>query len=67
MRESDIEEIIKNKDEKKLVLAMAQEYDDAGILPTDSLATAQQKLKGSKIYQKKVKDTTVQSCLPRKS
>ncbi len=44
-----------SNDEKKLVLAMAQEYDDAGILPTDSLAVAQLKLKGSKIYQQKTR------------
>ena len=38
-----------------LVLDMAGKYMDAGILPTDTLAVAQAKLKSSRIYQDQVR------------
>lgn len=42
-------------DTQKLVTGLITDYPDAGILPTDSYAVAQQKLQGSKIYQNKVR------------
>jgi hypothetical protein len=41
--------------EQNMVLDMAKSYEDAGILPTDSLSTATEKLKKSKIYLDKVR------------
>lgn len=41
--------------EKDLVMNLAAKYADAGISPRDSLATAQAKLSGSRIYQEQVR------------
>lgn len=38
--------------DRDTVMSLIQKYGDAGILPTDSLATASSKIKNSKIYQK---------------
>lgn len=44
-----------NGDEHDMVLKMQDEFKDAGILPTDSLATATKKLQSSKIYKDKIR------------
>lgn len=41
--------------EQKAVLNMQDKYVDAGILPTDTLAQAEAKLKNSRIYQEQVR------------
>jgi len=41
--------------ERKIVASWAEKYVDSGISPSDSLATAQQKLQYSKIYQNSVR------------
>jgi hypothetical protein len=46
---------VEDETSKALVLDMAGKYVDAGILPTDTLAVAQGKLKGSRIYQDQVR------------
>lgn len=46
---------VEDETSKALVLDMAGKYVDAGILPTDTLAVAQSKLKNSKIYQDQVR------------
>jgi hypothetical protein len=47
---------VKTKEsEKQLVLDMAAKYADAGISPSDSLAVAQAKLAGSRIYREQVR------------
>ena len=43
------------KSDTELVYNMAGKYVDAGILPTDTLAAAQAKLKNSRIYQDQVR------------
>lgn len=43
------------KDKTNYVYDMMGKYGDAGILPTDSFATIQTKIKGSKIYQDQVR------------
>lgn len=45
----------KPKTEAEMVADYIDDYKDAGILPTDSLQTAQEKLKGSKLYQDRVR------------
>lgn len=47
-------------DERTLVLDLIKKYGDAGILPSDSLAVAQEKQKGSLIYQNSVRAITGQ-------
>lgn len=41
--------------EQNMVLDMANKYQDAGILPTDTLSQASSKLKNSRIYQDQVR------------
>jgi len=43
------------KSEQEIVFDYINSYKDAGILPTDSLATAQAKLQKSKIYQDQIR------------
>lgn len=44
-----------NQTEQKIVASWSEKYSDSGILPTDSLVVAQQKLQNSKIYQNSVR------------
>lgn len=43
------------KDQQNYVYNQMAKYGDAGILPTDSFATIQQKIKGSRIYQEAIR------------